>query len=196
MKLDAKSVSVRVADNSERRLIECLIQFYIYELRQIQPPCSTQFDDQDCYPPFANLDRYWRIEGFHPLLIRVEDWLAGFALINTHSRRREKVEFNMADFFLAREHRGHGIATEAVRLIMAQYAGRWEIAVAEHNVAARMFWSRTLVATPNVSHIVRHEGVGQYWRGPIWSFSSDPSNPEFYRPIQRTAAVLPTGSRG
>jgi hypothetical protein len=56
---------------------------------------------------------------------------------------------------------------------MAQYAGRWEIAAAEHNVAAKMFWSRTLVATPNVSHLVRHEGDGERWRGPIWSFRSE-----------------------
>jgi predicted acetyltransferase len=72
-------------------------------------------------------------EGFHPLLVRVEERLAGFALINTHSRSGGKVEFNMAEFFIAREHRGCGMATEAVRLILAQYAGRWEIAVAEHN---------------------------------------------------------------
>ena len=54
---DAKSVSVKVA----RSL----------------PPCSTrmEFVGQDCYPPFANLHRYWRIEGFQPLLVRVEERL-------------------------------------------------------------------------------------------------------------------------
>jgi predicted acetyltransferase len=170
---DATSVGVRLADGAERRLIENLIEFYIYEFIRIEPPCSTRFDGQDCYPPFIDLDRYWRIEGFHPLLIRVGEKLAGFALINTYSHRGEKVDFNMAEFFIAREHRGRGVATEAVRLVMAQYAGRWEIAAAEHNVAAKMFWSRTLVATPNVSHLVRHEGDGERWRGPIWSFRSE-----------------------
>jgi len=173
--VNAKSVSVRAASSSERRSIESLVQFYSYEFIRIEPPCSTRFDDQDCYPPFVDLDRYWRIEGFRPLLIRAEERLAGFALINTHSRRGEKVEFNMAEFFIAREHRGRGVATEAVRLVMAQYAGRWEIAAAEHNMAAKMFWSRTLAATPNVSHLVQHEGDGDRWRGPIWSFRSRPS---------------------
>jgi len=174
MEADAKIVSVRVASSSERRLIECLVQIYIYEFSGIQPPCSIHMEcgDQDCYPPFANLDRYWRIEGFHPLLIRVEERLAGFAMINTHSRRGEKVELNMAEFFIAREHRRRGVATEAARLILAQYPGRWEIAVAEHNVAAKMFWSRTLAATPNVNRLVRLEGDGKHWRGPIWSFRS------------------------
>ncbi|HSR06773.1 MAG TPA: GNAT family N-acetyltransferase, partial [Bryobacteraceae bacterium] len=119
------------------------------------------------------LDRYWRIQGFHPLLIRVGERLAGFALINTHSRRGEKVDFNMAEFFVGREYRGRGVATEAVRLVMARYAGRWEIAAAEYNLAARMFWSRTLRGL-NVSDLVRHEGDGERWRGPIWSFRSEP----------------------
>src|ERR1700733_13159686 len=157
---DAESVRVRVADGTERRLIENLIEFYIYEFMQLEPPFPTRFDDRDCYPAFSDLDRYWRIEGFRPLLIRAEERLAGFALINTHSRRGEKVEFNMAEFFIAREHRGRGIATDAVRLVMAQYAGRWEIAAAEHNLAAKIFWPRTLAVMLNVSHLVRHEGDG------------------------------------
>jgi predicted acetyltransferase len=174
VEVDAKSVSVTTA--SERRLIECLIQFYVYEFMWLEPSCSIHMicDDQDRYPPFADLDRYWRIEGFHPLLIRVKGRLAGFALINSHSRHGERIELNMAEFFIAREHRGRGVATEAVRLILAQYPGRWEIAVAEHNVAAKMFWSRTLAATPNVGRLVRLEGDGKRWRGPIWSFQSAP----------------------
>ena len=172
IEVDAKSVSVRVAGGSERRLIECLIEFYIYEFSRIEPPCSIRMKsgDRDCYPPFANLDRYWSIEGFHPLLIRVQERLAGFALINAHSHRGEKVELNMAEFFIAREYRRRGVATEAVHLILAQHPGRWEIAVAEHNVAAKTFWPRTLAATPNVSWLVRLEGDGKLWRGPIWSF--------------------------
>jgi predicted acetyltransferase len=172
----AKSVSVSEASTSERRLIECLMQFYIYEFMWPSSSIHIECDDQNRCPPFADLNRYWRIEGFHPLLIRVEGRLAGFALINTHSRHGEKIELNMAEFFIAREHRGRGVATEAVRLILAQYPGRWEIAVAEHNVAAKMFWSRTLAATPNVGRLVRLEGDGKRWRGPIWSFQSASSD--------------------
>ena len=178
VEVDAKSVSVRVAGGSERRLIECLIEFYIYEFIWMEPPCSAHMEsgDRDCYPSFADLDRYWRIEGFYPLLIRVEERLAGFALINTRSRRGGKVEFNMAELFIAREHRRRGVATEAVRLILAQYPGHWEIAVAEHNVAARMFWPRVLATTPNIIRFVRLEGDGKHWCGPIWSVRTAPSD--------------------
>src|SRR6202020_509129 len=73
------------------------------------------------------LDLYWRLDGFRPLLIRVRQHLAGFALINTRSRRNSSIEHNMAEFFVARKHRRRGVATEAVRQILAQYRGHWEL---------------------------------------------------------------------
>ena len=84
-------------------------------------------------PPLPGLNLYWRNEGFHPLLIRVEEWLVGFALINMRSHYGESIEHNMAEFFVARKHRRRGVATEAVRQILARYPGRWEVAVAERN---------------------------------------------------------------
>ena len=192
IKAEAKRVSVRVAGYSERRLIECLIEFYVYEFSRIEPPCSVhlEYGDQDCYPPFANLDRYWRIEGFRPLLIRVEERLAGFALINTHSRRGEKIELNMAEFFVAREHRRRGVATDAVRLILGQYTGRWEIAVAERNLSAKLFWPRALALAPNVSQLVRLEGDGKHWRGPIWSFLTAPLDADHILQLRTRPQIL------
>lgn len=59
---------------------------------------------------------------------------------------------------------------EAVRQILAAYPGRWETAVVERELAAKAFWPKAIAAAPNVSEIVRHEGDGARWTGPIWSF--------------------------
>ena len=64
------------------------------------------------------------------------------------------------------------LATQAVRQILAQYPGHWEIAVAERNVAAKAFWPRAIGTAPNVSQLVQFRGDGEHWRGPIWSFRS------------------------
>jgi hypothetical protein len=63
--------------------------------------------------------------------------MAGFALINTRSHRSGRVDYNVAEFFVARKYRRRGAATEAVCQVLARYPGHWEIAVAERNVAAR-----------------------------------------------------------
>ena len=167
-----QAVSVRFASGSERPLIESLSQFYVYDFSEIEPPGSAnlEFSAQGGYSPLPDLNLYWRNEGFHPLLIRVEEWLAGFALINTRSHYGESIEHNMAEFFVVRKHRRRAVATEAVRQILAHYPGDWEVAVAERNLAAKTFWPRALAAAPNVDRLVRLEGDGERWRGPIWSF--------------------------
>ena len=136
------------------------MQFYIYDFSEMEPHGSSdmEFGEQGNYSPLPDLDSYWRVEGFRPLLIRVKERLAGFALINTRSRRRGRVEHNMAEFFVARKHRRRGVATEAVCQVLARYPGHWEIAVAERNVAAKAFWPRAIGAVPNVSQLVQLEG--------------------------------------
>jgi predicted acetyltransferase len=137
-------VRVSPATAEERPLLERLAQFYIYDFSELDP------------------DR-------HPLLIRVGDKIAGFALINTHSHRGGRVERNMAEFFVARKFRRRGVAREAVRQILALYPGRWEVAAAERNATAKAFWPGAIAAA-GVSGLTRVEGDGAHWRGPIWIF--------------------------
>lgn len=172
MRADDETVSVRLAGDSERPSIERLSQFYIYDFSEMEPLGSNdmEFGEQGGYSPLPDIDSYWRSDGFRPLLIRVMEQLAGFALINTRSRCSGRVEHNMAEFFVARKHRRRGVATEAVSQVLARYPGHWEIAVAERNVAAKAFWPRAIGAAPNVSQLV--QGDGKHWRGPIWSFRS------------------------
>ena len=176
MKADHETVSIRPAYARERRVIESLSQFYSYDFSEMEAACSSnlEFGDHGGYPPLPGIDSYWRIEGFRPLLIRVEQRLAGFSLINTSSHRGGRVEHNMAEFFVARKYRRRGVATEAVRQILNLYPGQWEIAVAKRNTAAMAFWPHAIAAAPNFSQLVRPEGDGEHWRGPIWSFRTVP----------------------
>ena len=80
---------------------------------------QMEFDDHGFYSPLPDIDLYWRIEGFGPLLIHVRQQLAGFILINTRSHRGGTE--TQHEFFVARKHRRCGVATEAVRQIWALY---------------------------------------------------------------------------
>ena len=166
------TVSVRPACEADRALIEGMTQFYIYDFSELEPPESEalEFDDRGGFGPLPSWEDYWAREDFHSLVIRVGERPAGFALLNTHSHRGGSVERNMGEFFVARKHRRRGVARQAVRLVLAAYPGRWEVAVAERNVAAKAFWPQAIAAAPNVSDLVRLDGDGEHWRGPIWSF--------------------------
>jgi len=173
------AVRVDRATEAERALIEGLSRFYIYDFSELEPADSDDFDfsDRGDYDPLPYLEAYWREPDRHPLVIRVGDKAAGFALINSHSHQGGAVERNMAEFFVARKFRRHGVATEAVRQILATHPGHWEVAVAQRNLAARAFWPRAISAAAGVADLIQIEGDPRHWRGPIWCFGVDPSRP-------------------
>jgi predicted acetyltransferase len=169
----AAAVTVDLAQPEEQALLEGLMQFYIYDFSEMEPDGSDDYevDARGQFPPYPYLPDYWREEGRVPLVIRRGGQPVGFALLNQHSHRDGgHVDRNMAEFFVARKHRRHGVASDAVRLVLAAYPGRWEVAVVARNAHAQAFWPRAIAAAPNVSDLVRHEGDGEHWRGPIWSF--------------------------
>jgi predicted acetyltransferase len=166
-------VAIDRAKPEEQPLLAGMLQFYFYDFSEMEPDGSPdmEFDPQGQFGAYLYLPDYWREAGRIPLIIRRGGHPVGFALLNQHSHRDgAHVERNMAEFFVARKHRRHGVASQALRLILAAYPGRWEVAVVARNKGGLAFWPRAIEAAPNVSDIVRHEGDGQHWTGPIWSF--------------------------
>jgi predicted acetyltransferase len=167
-------VEVVPATPQDRALIEGLMQFYIYDFSEMEPPASPSFEfgPDGLFAPYPGLERYWAEADRHPLIIRVNGRVAGFALVNSHSHVDDgHVERNMGEFFLARKHRGRGAADEAVRQIFQRLPGHWEVAVARRNTRALSFWPRAIAAA-GARDIVKSEGDGVHWTGPIWSFEA------------------------
>src|SRR5579864_5194743 len=172
METDSRTVRVTLASRSEKPLIEAMSQFYIYDFSEMEPANSTnlEFDERGGFGGLPDINDFWTKENFYPLLIRLMDKPVGFALLNNRSHRGGTIERNMGEFFIGRKHRRQGLATEAIRQILMQYPGCWEVAVVERNLAAKAFWPKAIAAAPNVSELTQLEGDGEHWRGPIWSF--------------------------
>ena len=170
----AETVSLRPAGADERPLIEGLLRFYVYDFSEMEPADSDRFDfdARGGYPPWPDLGDYWTRPGYHPLLILAGSKVAGFALVNTRSHQGGEVERNMGEFFIARKYRRGGVGAAAVALILAALPGTWEVAVAARNAVALAFWPGAIAAAPGVSALIRLEGDGRHWRGPIWRFTS------------------------
>ena len=171
--MSAGDVTVNIAQPQEQRLIEGLLQFYSYDFSEMEPDGSADMDFDSLEGRFSGYDvqAYWEEQGRVPLVIHRDGKPVGFALLNQHSHRDGgHVERNMAEFFVARKFRRRGVASEALRQILKSYPGQWEVAVVARNAGALAFWPRAIAAAPNVTDLVRHEGDGEHWRGPIWSF--------------------------
>ena len=166
------AVTIDLAQPSEQQMLAGMMQFYFYDFSEMEPDGSPnmEFDANGQFGGYG-LPEYWREPGRVPLISRRGGHHVGFALLNQHSHLDGgHVARNMAEFFVARKHRRHGVASVAVRLILAAYPGRWEVAVVARNKGGLAFWPRAIAAAPNVSELVRREGDGNHWIGPIWCF--------------------------
>jgi predicted acetyltransferase len=81
-----------------------------------------------------------------PLVILSVAQPVGFAMVVRAGPRTDarSVDFRMAEFFVARPHRGRGIGRSAVQLILDRFAGRWEITEYQRNPGAVNFWRRVV----------------------------------------------------
>ena len=166
------SVALRPATVADRALLDGLMQFYIYDFSEFaRNPADFRFNEKGAFAGYPHLDQYFTESNCWPLLISVDADVAGFVLINQHSHRTGgAIERNMAEFFVGRPFRRHGVATAAFHQLLALHPGRWEIAAALRNTPAVAFWSRAIATAPHVKDIEQTEGDGEHWTGPIWGF--------------------------
>lgn len=166
-------IAVTPATEADRALIAGLMQFYVYDFSEMHPGELERFavEPDGLFGPYPGLDSYRGEDGRWPLVIRRGGAPIGFVLINQVSHRDGSfVERNMAEFFVMRQHRRGGLATEALRQVLALHPGRWEAAVLARNTGALAFWPRALAAC-GVGDLVAVQGDGVHWTGPIWTFA-------------------------
>ena len=81
-----------------------------------------------------------------PLVIVRGTEPVGFARVlrGGASSAAPRIDYRMAEFFVARARRRLGIGQTAVQLILSRFAGRWEITEHLSNAAAVGFWRRVV----------------------------------------------------
>jgi predicted acetyltransferase len=82
----------------------------------------------------------------YPLIILKGSEPVGFARVlrAVGGAAQPRVEYRMAEFFVARSRRRLGIGQTAVQLILSRFAGRWEITEYLRNTEAVSFWRRVV----------------------------------------------------
>lgn len=82
----------------------------------------------------------------YPLIILKGSEPVGFARVlrAVGGATQPRIEYRMAEFFVARSRRRLGIGQTAVQLILSRFAGRWEITEYLRNTEAVSFWRRVV----------------------------------------------------
>jgi predicted acetyltransferase len=133
------ALEVRKAADSERPIIERLVQLYLYDMAS-EHPWPLEPDGRYTYD---FLDRFWQ----HPYLLYANGELAGFVLVIRGCPITGRADcWFMAEFFVLRPYRRQGLGAEATRQLFVRHSGPWHVAVLQSNWTALAFWGRALSA--------------------------------------------------
>jgi predicted acetyltransferase len=166
----AGAVSVRSALRSEAGIIDNLMQLYTHDFSEFWAGTTRgDLNSEGRFEAYA-LEEYWSGANYSPLLIRCNQVLAGFALINDKTHSGEAADRNVAEFFILRKHRGQGVGRAAAELVFSSCAGTWEVAVARKNLQAHKFWRNTIQNARGASNIREMDLQSEIWNGPIFRF--------------------------
>jgi predicted acetyltransferase len=127
---------------------------------------------------YSHLDIYWTEPARRPLLVYVDNKLAGFVLIDGLPRGSPDVMvWDVAEFFILRGFRRRGIGTEAAHHVWKRFPGRWEVRVIVSNEPAYRFWHRAIKSfTGQETHATRVKQGGRDRH--LFSFESRPAAQE------------------
>jgi len=154
------SLSFQPASSKERVLLENLAQFYYYDFSEV----LEMYVDEDGRFGNVDLTPYWVDEWRYPFLLRVDDKLAGFALISERSKiTGKRGVFDMTEFFVLRRFRRQGVGRAAAFAAFDRFGGPWEVRQRKDNHNATAFWRRA------IDEYTRGDYEETRWARPQWS---------------------------
>ncbi len=130
-------IEIIPAGIEQRQLVRNLFQFYSYD--------SSDWESEDIgadglfyiYDPYFN--QYWETEGWSVSLVKVNEVIAGFLLIERSDiPSLDAPEF--ADFFLLKKFRRLGIGRSVVDEVIAKSTSAWVVNVFKDDKNADEFW--------------------------------------------------------
>jgi predicted acetyltransferase len=136
-------VTLEPAGRDKRQTLVNLFQLYAHDFSdQWFDRPEGELDEDGRLEEYGLLDNYWSEPNHEVLLIRANGRLAGFAMVNPHAHSGLPLDYEIAEFFVARKHRREGVGKAAALAIIGARPGLWELAVARRNVGAQHFWRK------------------------------------------------------
>lgn len=136
-------VSLYKATKDDKRTIQNLGRFYVYEMYRYCGDLPTWKVPANGLFACINLSSYCEKPDRHAFLVKVDDELAGFVLINKIGSTSD-VDWNVGEFFIVSKFQGKGIGEYVAEQIFNQFPGIWETSQIPENTPAIAFWNKVV----------------------------------------------------
>ncbi len=143
-----------------------MMELYEYDFSEYE---NSDLDSHG-YFGYPWLDNYWSENGRYPFIVRVDNKLAGFVLVNQHTYLPDN-EWAISEFFIMRKYRGKGIGKKVALNIFDQFHGKWEVHELESNKPSHLFW-RKVISSYTHEHYIETHLDDERSKGPIQCFEN------------------------
>lgn len=137
--MDLNQFKLIPAPLTDHPVIQNLGRFYVYDMSEYVREEDWAIPNDGLYE-CIDFKKYWQTDQAFPFLLRYNNELAGFVIIDKKGAD-PKTAFNMAQFFILRRFKGHGVGKYIAQLCFDQFRGNWEVMVMPANSGAYQFWT-------------------------------------------------------
>lgn len=130
-------------------VIQNMARFYAYDLSKscgFYQLFDWSFPENGLYEAH-DMSKYWNPDCY-PFMIRVDDELAGFVLINKMGSI-PSIDWNMGEFFIVGKFQGKGIGRQVAFEVFNKFPGQWEVMQMPPNLPAIKFWKKVIAEYSN-----------------------------------------------
>jgi predicted acetyltransferase len=124
------NVHLEIIGIEKKDTLKHLLEFYIYEFTKYMDSIKIREDGTYGY---GALDDFFEDEKYTCYLIRQDEQLAGFAIVEKFPEH-----FYMREFFVLKK--GNGIGKLAAKQVFDRHKGKWIITQIKNNYPAQAFW--------------------------------------------------------
>jgi len=134
-------IEVLPATTEQEPVLANLLELYVHDFSEFSD-LKIGLDGRFSYEPLL---LYWRESNRFPFLVRANGDLAGFVLVQQGSQVSGAGEiWDVAEFFVLRGYRRHGVGLRVAHDVWRMFAGSWEVRVTDKNLVARAFWKHAV----------------------------------------------------
>lgn len=136
------SIQLEPVSFEKKFILQNLMELYQYDMSEYED--EFELSDYGLFG-YMYIDHYWTEEGRHAFFVKADGKLAGFVLL----RELEKLPdgtgcMSIAEFFILRHYRKHGVGRQVAKQVFTDFPGRWSVSYLEKNEIARTFWHRVI----------------------------------------------------
>ena len=124
-------------------VINNLARFYVYEFSRYTGEDFPPDGLLEAFDTSFHFDSYWNSKDHYPFIFRVDNQLAGFALVNKKGSTKD-VDWYLAEFYIVAKFQNKGIGCYIATHLLSQFSGIWELSQIPNNLPALAFWRKVL----------------------------------------------------